>query len=110
MQLGPRQNFMSQVNYWLYADADFYTAFTTDPVAAIAQKFNFAFPDDTALVPLIESPTQAYIVLPYAGNETIFSPPYAVEFDGSDGSYVSVPVTESLNTQDAITVQAWIKL
>lgn len=109
MALTSRQMFKGQLNYLLMTDGDFYSAFTADATAALADQFNFRFPEAVTLTPLVEADGAVHIVLPYAPHDAIFSPPYAVEFQADSGGTIEIPASDSLTIQDAITVEAWFK-
>ncbi|HKQ06437.1 MAG TPA: LamG-like jellyroll fold domain-containing protein [Blastocatellia bacterium] len=109
MALTSRRMFKGQLNYLLMTDGDFYSAFTADPTAALAQQFNFRFPEAITLTPLVETGGAVHIVLPYAPHGAIFNPPYAAEFLAGSGGTIEIPVSDSLTIQDAITVEAWFK-
>jgi Concanavalin A-like lectin/glucanases superfamily len=109
MALTSRQIFKGQLNYLLMTDSDFYSAFTADATQALAQQFNFRFPEAITLTPLVESGGAVQIVLPYAPHDAIFNPPYAAEFQADSGSTIQIPMSDSLTFQDAITVEAWFK-
>jgi hypothetical protein len=109
MALTSRQIFKGQLNYLLMTDSDFYSAFTSEPVQTLAEQFNFHFPEEITLTPLVESGGAVHIVLPYAPYEAIFNPPYAAEFQADIAGTIQVPMTDSLAIQDAITVEVWFK-
>ncbi|HJQ26141.1 MAG TPA: LamG-like jellyroll fold domain-containing protein [Blastocatellia bacterium] len=109
MALTSRQVFKGQLNYLLMTDGDFHSAFTADAAQALAEQFNFHFPEAITLTPLIESSSATHIVLPFAPHDAIFNPPYAAAFQTGSGGTIQIPVTDTLTFQDAITVEAWFK-
>jgi hypothetical protein len=112
--ISPRPRFEGRLNSVLRQAPGRVQEFIDHPHSFIANELNFRLPPELNIVPLQEyADSQSgkgvvHVVLKYPPHDGLFLQPYSLSFE-TETSQVSVPASDSLYANQALSVEAWIR-
>ena len=111
----PRPRFEGRLHAILREDPALLPQFEERPRAFIAEWLNFRLPGYLDVRPLVERHHEhedgglVYVVLKHAPHDGLFLEPYSLHF-GKPTSRVTVKPSPSLDTPEAMSVEAWLRV